>query len=133
MTQIRRKRTFISFDFDNDEELKDALIGQARNDDSPFEVADWSLQEAQKEQEWKARARERINRAEVVVVICGTQTHRAPGASAELAMAQQLKKPYFLLKGRPEKQCYKPSSSKATDKIYNWTWKNLQALFAGQR
>ena len=31
------KRAFISFDFDHDEELRDALKGQARNPESPFE------------------------------------------------------------------------------------------------
>lgn len=133
MTQAQRKRTFISFDFDNDEELKDALVGQARQDRSPFSVADWSLQEEQKEWEWKDKARERIKRAEVVVVICGTKTHQAPGVAAELAMVQQLKKPYFLLRGRPDKQCSKPSTAKVSDKMYKWSWKNLEALFAGKR
>ena len=39
------KRAFISFDFDHDEELRDALIGQARNSESPFRIADWSVRE----------------------------------------------------------------------------------------
>ena len=39
------KRTFISFDFDYDEELRDTLVGQARIDDSPFEIADHSVKE----------------------------------------------------------------------------------------
>jgi len=37
------KRAFISFDFDHDEELRNALIGQAKNPDSPFNIADWSV------------------------------------------------------------------------------------------
>ena len=39
------KRVFISFDFDHDEELRDALVGQAKNPGSPFSIADWSVHE----------------------------------------------------------------------------------------
>ena len=35
-----KKRAFISFDYDHDEELKQALIGQAKNPDSPFSIND---------------------------------------------------------------------------------------------
>ena len=31
------KRVFVSFDYDYDKTLKDFLIGQAKNPDSPFE------------------------------------------------------------------------------------------------
>ncbi len=41
-----KTRVFVSFDFDNDKKLKDFIIGQSRNPDSPFEVADFSMKEA---------------------------------------------------------------------------------------
>ena len=50
------KRVFISFDFDHDEELRDALVGQAKNPDSPFSIADWSVKEPL-EGNWKAKVR----------------------------------------------------------------------------
>src|SRR4051812_27430762 len=34
--------TFTSFDFDHDEDLKNLLLGQAKNPDSPFWIADYS-------------------------------------------------------------------------------------------
>ena len=129
----RRKRVFISFDFDNDVRLKDALVGQSRYPNSPFEVADWSLKEAQPEKNWEAKARERIRMAQILVVMCGEKTQMAPGVAKELAMAQELAKPYFFLKGYPDRPCTKPRTAKSTDKIYNWTWSNLEALFAGRR
>ena len=52
------KRVFISFDFDHDEELRDALVGQARNPDSPFEIADWSVHEPF-DDNWRQRVRVR--------------------------------------------------------------------------
>ena len=36
---MAKKRVFISFDFDNDDRLKDLLVGQSRNPDTPFELA----------------------------------------------------------------------------------------------
>jgi len=55
---MAKKRVFISFDFDNDKTLKDFIIGQAKNEDSPFEVSDYSLKEAAPEKDWLASRRE---------------------------------------------------------------------------
>lgn len=129
MTKIR---TFISFDFDHDLELRDFLIGQAKNDNSPFEIADYSLKD-ELSGDWKAKIRERIRRVDQVVVICGEYTDSATGVSAELSIAQEEEKPYFLLKGRKDVSCIKPKSAKDSDKIYDWTWPNLELLFAGKR
>ena len=82
------KRAFISFDFDHDEELRDALKGQSRNPDSPFEIADWSLQEALTGN-WKAKVRDRIRRTDLTIVICGEHTHDATGVAAELTITQE--------------------------------------------
>ena len=43
---MSKKRAFISFDYDNDVDLKNLLVGQAKNDDSPFEIIDLSIKEA---------------------------------------------------------------------------------------
>lgn len=42
---MAKTRVFISFDFDHDSDLRDLLAGQAKNPDSPFEIADWSVKE----------------------------------------------------------------------------------------
>ena len=63
------KRTFISFDFDNDEELRDALVGQAKSPDLPFEIADYSVKEPLTGN-WKEKVRNRIQRADLTIVIC---------------------------------------------------------------
>ena len=39
------KRVFISFDFDHDNDLRNALVGQAKYPNSPFEIADASVKE----------------------------------------------------------------------------------------
>ena len=79
-----KKRVFVSFHFDHDKVLKDFIIGQARLDDSPFEVVDCSLKEAAPEKTWEYRARRAIKGCDVVLVMVGPYTHRAPGVLKEV-------------------------------------------------
>jgi hypothetical protein len=129
---MAKSRVFTSFDFDHDEDLRNLLIGQAKNPDSPFELADWSLTEAFTG-DWKTKIRERLRRVDQVLVLCGTETHRATGVSVELAIGREEKRPYFLLKGRRDQACMKPTAALSTDKMYEWTWDNLKKLIGGAR
>lgn len=129
---MEKKRTFISFDYDHDKELKDSLVGQAKLKDSPFEITDMSIKE-KIDDNWKKKARNRIKGCDVVVVLCGEHTDTAAGVTAELTIAQEENVPYFLLKGHPDKVCKKPNHALSSDEIYKWTWDNLKLLFQGKR
>ena len=129
---MAKTRTFISFDYDHDSDLKTLLVGQAKNSDSPFEITDMSIKETISD-DWKKKARTRIKGCDVVVVICGEHTDTAAGVSAELKIAQEESVDYFLLKGRSDKTCVKPKAAKNSDKIYKWTWENLKVLIGGGR
>jgi hypothetical protein len=113
-------RVFISFDFDRDEDLKNLLVGQARNEDSPFEIADWSVKEPL-DGDWESKVRTRIRQVEQVAVICGHDTDTATGVSAELLIARDEDRPYFLLAGRASGTNKKPQSALEADKLYKWT------------
>ena len=67
------RRAFISFDYDNDNDndarLKDLLVGQAKNSDTPFVIADWSIKEPSAD--WKDKARRQIRASGLVIVLCG--------------------------------------------------------------
>ena len=127
-----KKKAFISFDYEHDEELKVALVGQARNPDSPFSINDMSIKEAITSN-WKYYARQKIKNCDVVIVICGRYTNTATGVSAELTIAQEEGIPYFLLCGRKDGNVVKPRGALSTDKIYPWTWDNLKLLINGYR
>ena len=129
---MTKKRVFTSFDFDYDEEIRNLLVGQARNSDSPFELSDWSVKEPMVGN-WKEQVRARIRNCDMVLVICGEHTDAAAGVDAEVKIAQEENKPYFLLWGRSNKACKKPPSARASDKIYKWTWDNLKVLIGGTR
>lgn len=126
------KRAFISFDYDHDEQVKIFLAGQAKNPDSPFDFKDNSVKD-HLTGDWKEKVRQRMANIDVVIVLCGTNTHNAKGVAEELIIAKELKKPYFLLKAYSEKDCTKPTSALAGDKIYNWTWDNLKLLISRAR
>ena len=122
---------FISFDYDNDDDLRVLLVGQAKHDDSPFSIADWSIKDASSD--WKDKARSRIKRVDQVIVICGKHTDTATGVNVEMNIARDESKPYFLLAGRADGGNKKPTSALESDKMYSWTWDNLEKLIGGGR
>lgn len=129
---MAKPRVFTSFDYDHDEDIRTLLVGQSKNPDSPFELADWSVKEPMTG-DWRSKVRTRIKSVNQMIVICGEHTDTATGVSAELEIAQEEEIPYFLLYGRSSKTCVKPKAAKPSDKIYKWTWENLKQLIGGQR
>lgn len=127
-----KKRVFISFDIDHDEGTKEMLAGQAKLLDSPFDFKDASVKE-HLTGDWKEKVKQRMNNIDVVIILCGEHTHTASGVAAELTIAKDAGKDYFLLKAYPDKTCTKPTSGKSSDNIYKWTWPNLKTLIGGGR
>lgn len=120
-----KRRVFVSFDFDYDRALKEFIVGQARLPDSPFDIVDHSLKEAAPERDWVNKARAAIRRAEIVLVIAGTQTYRARGVLQEVAMAREEGIPIVQIIGYKDREC--PSVPNA-GRVYAWTWDNLKKL-----
>lgn len=126
-----KAKVFISFDYDNDRSLKDLLVGQAKNEDSPFEISDWSLKEAAPEEDWEERAEEKIKRVNILCVIAGEKTYKANGVLKEIAIADSLNSEdcsikKFQLIGYSHKEC--PYVEGAGRRI-SWTWDNLKNYF----
>lgn len=127
-----KKKVFVSFDYENDKDIKGALIKQAESEDCPFKIVDMSIKKPIDEK-WKRQARSRIGNCDCVIVLCGEHTQEAAGVTAEITIARELKIPYILLKGRRKKNVQKPLSTLKEDKIYTWTWDNLRRLLSGER
>ena len=127
-----KKRVFISFDIDNDDDAKKMLAGQALLSDSPFDFKDNSVK-YHLTGDWEQKVRRRMDNVDVVIVLCGTKTHTADGVAAELTIAKEKSKSFFLLAAYSDKSCTKPTSASSSDKIYRWTWSNLKKLIAGSR
>jgi len=122
---MAKKRVFVSFDFDNDKVLKDFIIGQSRLTDSPFEVIDTSLKEAEPMKTWEDKARAAIKRSDIVVVMVGPKTHKAPGVLKEVGMAREEAIPIVQVIG------YKDGNYTAVPnagRLYAWKWDNMKKL-----
>ena len=117
-----KTRVFVSYDYNRDKELKAFLIGQSRNERSPFSVSDWSLREAAPQRSWKNKAKERIKQVDKVVVILGARTSSSPGVRAEVDIARSLGKPVIQIKGRKNRKC---RSVRGAGRRLRWTWGNL--------
>ena len=123
------KSAFISFDYDHDNDLRGHLVAQAKNPESPFSITDWSVKQ-RIDENWRREVRDLIRRTDLTIVICGEHTHDAAGVAAEVTIAREEGKPYFLLKGRRRKTCTKPRTALKSDEMHRWTWKSLKNLIA---
>jgi hypothetical protein len=128
---MAKPRVFISFDYDHDLDIKTLLAGQTQHPDTPFDFTDASVQD-HLTGDWKEKVKRHIQNCDQVCVLCGKYTNTAAGVNAEVRIAQELGKPYFLLSGRGE-DSQKPSAANSTDRLYTWTWDNLKKLVAGGR
>ena len=122
---VGKTRVFVSFDFDNDKKLKDFIIGQSKIASSPFSVIDHSLKEAAPERDWKDKARAAIKRSEIVLVMVGPSTYRAPGVLAEVSMAREEGKRIVQVIGYRDGN-YRPVPN--AGRLYSWNWDNLKKL-----
>jgi MTH538 TIR-like domain (DUF1863) len=120
----RKTRIFVSYDFDHDRQLALLLQNQSKLPAAPFETANWSLKEAAPEAKWLLSAVARIKRCDVVLVLLGKHTHRAPGVRKEVAVARRLKKPIYQIKPRGTVATPVPNAGR----VYLWTFDNLKVL-----
>ena len=116
---------FVSFDTEHDGELYELLLAQSGTTSSGFAVLGGSKRSTATDV-WSDRARRRIREADQVIVICGEHTDAAMGVFAELRIAREEQKPYFLLWGRREIMCTKPVGAKSSEGMYSWTSQILQ-------
>lgn len=121
------KRVFISFDFDNDEALRNLMVGQARLPDSPFEISNWSLKEAAPEIGWVLEATAKIKRSDLVLVIVGPKTYQASGVLKEVRIAREEGIPIIQMIGYKDVD-YTPVPGAGT--LYRWSWENLKKLLS---
>ena len=122
---MANKKVFVSFDFDNDQFLRTSLIGQAKNEGTPFEMEDWSVKEPWDQKTWKEECLTKIKRCDLVIVMVGEKTYSCSGVKAEIAMAKEAGVPVYGIEGYKNKNCTRPEG---LDGYYDWTWANIKYL-----
>lgn len=123
---MEKKKVFISFDYDNNLDLKNLLVGQAKLPDSPFEISDWSLKEAAPEWDWESKAEAKIKKSDIIVVITGTYTYCASGVKKEIYLAKKHNKRVVQIKP----QGTNPTRVYDAGVLYDWTWDNLKSILS---
>jgi hypothetical protein len=117
------KRIFISFAIE-DKNYRDLLVGQARNEKSPFEFVDMSVKEPWSDK-WKTRCRTRIKGCDGVIALVSKNTLQAEGQLWEVKCAKEEDVPvcgvYVSTDNRPAKL---PKEFEGV-RVVNWTWNNI--------
>ena len=125
---MAKTKVFVSFVFNNDKTIKEFIIGQAKNPDSPFEVSDHSLKEEAPEREWLDRARRAIARVDVFIIMLGPETQGARGVRKELKIAIEKEKRKFQIIGYPDGS--EDWAVPGGGRVYRWNWDNLKKLLS---
>ena len=119
-------RVFVCFDAPSDFDLCTRFSDQCGAPASGLEVVDHSRVD-EPHAGWESRLRDRLFRADIVVVLCGVHTDDSANVNRELGIAQQEGKPYILIWGRRSEMCTRPLGAKTSDLFYAWIWGILTA------
>lgn len=120
---INRKKIFISFAIE-DKSARDLLVGQSRNENTPFEFMDMSVKEPWSSA-WKTQCRKRIKSCHGVIVLISKNTFKANGVSWEVKCAKEEGLPIKSIYARKDaKGCRIPNELNGRH-IYKWSWENI--------
>jgi hypothetical protein len=119
----RKNRIFTSFAIE-DKASRDLLVGQARNEDSPFEFVDMSVKQPW-DSSWKTNCRVKIKGCDGTIALISRNTARAEGQLWEIQCSKA--------EGIPVLGIYIQSNNRPTVlptelndiRVVNWTWANI--------
>jgi hypothetical protein len=116
-------RAFTSFAIE-DSNLRDFLVGQARNGKTPFEFKDFSVKTAW-DSSWKTNCRTKIRGCDAVIGLITKNTVKADGQIWELQCAYEEEVPTLLIYGNSEDRPTRLPAIIQNRRILNWTWDNI--------
>lgn len=118
-----KRRIFISFAIE-DASLRDLLVGQAKNDQSPFEFVDMSVKEPW-DSAWKTKCRTKIKGCDGMIAIVTENTPKADGQLWEIKCATEEGVPVKGIWGHSSDRLSLLPSVLNEISITNWTWVNI--------
>lgn len=118
------KRIFISFAIE-DERYRDFLVGQAKNENSPFEFVDMSVKEPWKT-DWKERCRTKIMGCDGVIGLISKNTPNASGELFELECAYDEGIPVMLMYINDSRPTL--PSFLSGNRVNVWSWDNIKTF-----
>lgn len=119
-------RIFVSFAVE-DVASRNLLVGQAKNEKSPFQFVDMSVKEPW-DTKWKTRCRTKIKGCDGMIALVSKSTSKATGARWEVACAKEEKVPvrgiYVDSKNKPASL----PSEFAGVRVVEWKWANIKSF-----
>ena len=123
------KRIFISFAME-DIRYRDLLVGQAKNENSPFEFYDMSVKEPWSE-DWKTNCRRKIKGCDGTIALVSKRSQTASGQRWEVKCSREENVPilgiYTTTYDRP---IWLPEEFNSV-RIVDWTWNNIKRFIEG--
>ena len=126
---MRNKRVFISFP-EQDSNLRDLLVGQSKNTNSPFEFTDMSVHNAW-DSAWKTSCRTKIKGCDGLITIITPNTYNADGQIWEISCAAEECVPILCIKTSEYVPSDRTKSKIGNRKIYNWDWDTIKRFIEG--
>ncbi len=121
-----KNRVFISFAIE-DKWAKEYLVGQAKNERSPFEFTNMSVNEPFDEK-WKTQCRSRIKGCDGVIALVSKNTAKADGAIWEVKAAKEEGIPVIAVYTTgDDRPTTLPGEFSGVAKV-GWTWANIKAF-----
>ena len=121
------KRIFISFAAD-DSNYRDFLVGQAKNENSPFEFVDMSVKEPWSE-DWKEKCRTKIKGCDGMIALVSKKINSASGAKFEMKCANEedvrLRGVYTNYEDKDDITIPSELGGKL---VVRWTWYNIKSF-----
>lgn len=114
------KKIFISF-AKEDSRFRDFLVGQSRNDKSPFDFIDMSVKQAWDTQ-WKTNCRIKIKGCDGFIILMTPNTTSAEGALWEIKCALEENVPILGIYVHKDKKYYIPNWLKGKARLIYWEW-----------
>jgi len=116
----REKRVFISFAME-DEKYRNYLVGQAKNDRTPFTFADMSVKEPWDDAVWQEKCRKRIRKCDGMIVLLSKNTWRSKGARWEIRCAKEEGVPVIAMHVKKNDKAAKLPEL-GNSKVMEWSW-----------
>ena len=125
MAPIRKKRVFIVFDLVNDTKQLDFIKEYAKKSDSPITIIEHSEKWIPPEKQWIELLNKKMSLLDMVIVMTGPKTYKAPNVLEEIEVAYKLGKPIYQTFGT---QFGEYKSVPKAGKLYKWDWESFKAI-----
>ena len=116
-------RIFIAFAIE-DEWARDYLVGQMRNNSSPFSWIDMSVKDPWNT-DWRNRCRTRIKGCDGMIAIISRHTPQASGQLFEIRTAREEFVPLMAMHAKQTDRLYGLPTELSGVHVQDWTWDNI--------